>query len=46
MIVRRREMKWMKEAGIRGIKVDFIGSDKQQTMQLYEDILLMPTITV
>ena len=39
MIVRRREMKWMKEAGIRGIKVDFIGSDKQQTMQLYEDIL-------
>ena len=32
-------MKWMKEAGIRGIKVDFIGSDKQQTMQLYEDIL-------
>ena len=39
MIVRRREMKWMKETGIRGIKVDFIGSDKQQTMQLYEDIL-------
>lgn len=38
-IVRRREMKWMKEAGIRGIKVDFVGSDKQQTMQLYEDIL-------
>ena len=38
-IVRRREMKWMRDTGIRGIKVDFIGSDKQQTMQLYEDIL-------
>ena len=32
-------MKWMQRRGIRGIKVDFIGSDKQQTMQLYEDIL-------
>lgn len=38
-IARHREMKWMKETGIRGIKVDFLGSDKQQTMQLYEDIL-------
>ena len=25
--------------GIRGIKVDFFAGDKQQTMQLYEDIL-------
>lgn len=32
-------MAWMKSIGIRGIKVDFMGSDKQQTMQLYEDIL-------
>ena len=38
-IARRREMKWMQSIGIRGIKVDFFGSDKQQTIQLYEDIL-------
>ena len=38
-INRRREMAWMKSVGIRGIKVDFFGGDKQQTMQLYEDIL-------
>lgn len=38
-IARRKEMKWMQSIGIRGIKVDFIGSDKQVTMQLYEDIL-------
>ena len=37
--IRREEMKWMKENGIRGIKVDFFGGDKQPTMQLYEDIL-------
>lgn len=37
--MRRKEMKWMQSIGIRGIKVDFIGSDKQVTMQLYEDIL-------
>lgn len=36
---RRQEMAWMKSAGIRGIKVDFFGGDKQCTMQLYEDIL-------
>lgn len=29
----------MKKVGIRGIKVDFFGGDKQATMQLYEDIL-------
>lgn len=39
MIDRRREMEWMQKVGIKGIKVDFIGSDKQQTMQMYEDIL-------
>lgn len=38
-ILRRKEMKWMQSIGIRGIKVDFVGSDKQQTIQLYEDIL-------
>ena len=36
---RRAEMAWMKRAGIRGIKVDFFGGDKQPMMQLYEDIL-------
>ena len=38
-IARRKEMKWMQSIGIRGIKVDFFGGDKQMTMQLYEDIL-------
>jgi len=38
-IAREREMKWMQSIGIKGIKVDFFGGDKQQTMQLYEDIL-------
>lgn len=38
-IARRREMKWMQSIGIRGIKVDFFGGDKQETMKFYEDIL-------
>ena len=37
--IRRQEMAWMKKAGIKGIKVDFFGGDKQNMMQLYEDIL-------
>ena len=36
---RRAEMAWMQSIGIRGIKVDFFGGDKQPMMQLYEDIL-------
>ena len=36
---REREMKWLKSIGAAGIKVDFFGSDKQETMRLYEDIL-------
>ena len=36
---RRKEMAWMKNNGILGIKVDFFGGDKQPMMQLYEDIL-------
>ena len=36
---RDREMAWLKSIGVKGIKVDFFGGDKQQTMQLYEDIL-------
>ncbi|MBR6275465.1 MAG: glycoside hydrolase family 97 catalytic domain-containing protein [Prevotella sp.] len=38
-IARDREMAWMQKIGIKGIKVDFFGGDKQCTMQLYEDIL-------
>ncbi len=38
-IARHREMAWMKSIGVKGIKVDFFGGDKQQTLQLYEDIL-------
>ena len=36
---RRKEMAWMQQTGILGIKVDFFGGDKQAMMQLYEDIL-------
>lgn len=36
---RRQEMAWMQRTGILGIKVDFFGGDKQNMMQLYEDIL-------
>lgn len=38
-IARKKEMKWLKELGIKGLKVDFFGGDKQETMKLYEDIL-------
>ena len=38
-IAREREMRWMQSIGIKGIKVDFFGGDKQETMRLYEDIL-------
>jgi len=38
-IARKKEMKWLKEAGVKGLKVDFFGGDKQETMQLYENIL-------
>ena len=38
-ITRKQEMKWMREIGVKGIKVDFFGGDKQETMRLYEAIL-------
>jgi len=38
-IARDREMAWLQKIGVKGIKVDFFGGDKQSTMQLYEDIL-------
>jgi len=36
---RKKEMKWLREVGVKGLKVDFFGGDKQETMRLYEDIL-------
>jgi hypothetical protein len=38
-VARKQEMAWMQRIGIKGIKVDFFGGDKQETMKLYEDIL-------
>lgn len=38
-VARKKEMAWLQRIGVKGIKVDFFGGDKQETMQLYEDIL-------
>ena len=38
-ITRKKEMRWMKSLGVKGIKVDFFGGDKQETMRHYEAIL-------
>lgn len=38
-IQREKEMSWLESIGVKGIKVDFFAGDKQQTLQLYEDIL-------
>jgi Glycoside hydrolase 97/Glycosyl-hydrolase 97 N-terminal/Glycosyl-hydrolase 97 C-terminal, oligomerisation len=38
-VERKKEMKWLRDAGVKGLKVDFFGGDKQETMRLYEDIL-------
>ena len=38
-IVRKKEMKWLMEHGVKGIKVDFFAGDKQETIKLYEQIL-------
>jgi hypothetical protein len=38
-LVRNEEMAWMQKVGVRGIKVDFFGGDKQPMIQIYEDIL-------
>ncbi len=37
--VRRREFAKLRRIGVKGVKIDFFGGDKQSTMQLYEDIL-------
>ncbi|MDE6765149.1 MAG: glycoside hydrolase family 97 N-terminal domain-containing protein, partial [Duncaniella sp.] len=39
IVKRRKDMAWMQKNGIRGIKVDFFGGDKQETMRLYHDNL-------
>lgn len=36
---RRNEMGWLQKIGVKGLKIDFFGGDKQVTMQLYHDIL-------
>ena len=36
---RKPEMRWMESIGVKGIKVDFFGGDKQETIRLYEHIL-------
>lgn len=38
-IERKKVMKWMQKLGVKGIKVDFFGGDKQETIRLYESIL-------
>lgn len=38
-IARKKEMKWLQELGVKGLKVDFFGGDKQETLKLYEAIL-------
>lgn len=38
-VTRKKEMAWLQSIGVAGLKVDFFGGDKQNTMQLYEAIL-------
>lgn len=37
--VRAEEMAWLREIGVKGLKVDFFGGDKQGGMQFYDDLL-------
>jgi len=36
---RRQEMQWLRDIGVKGIKVDFFQSDKQNVIRQYLDIL-------
>ena len=38
-IARKDWMRWMQQLDVKGIKVDFWGGDKQETMRLYEEVL-------
>jgi len=37
--IRRQEFKKLREIGVKGVKVDFFQSDKQNVISLYQDIL-------
>jgi hypothetical protein len=37
--VRAEEMAWLQKIGVKGLKVDFFGGDKQAVMALYDGIL-------
>ena len=37
---RVEEMQWLQKVGVKGLKIDFFGGDKQATMKLYHDILM------
>jgi alpha-glucosidase len=37
--IRREELRLLKKWGVKGVKVDFFQSDKQNIIQLYQDIL-------
>jgi hypothetical protein len=39
-LARNREFAWLQKIGVKGIKVDFFGGDKQETLRLYEDIMV------
>lgn len=36
---RIKEMRWLQQIGVKGLKIDFFGGDKQTTMKLYQGIL-------
>ena len=38
-VERKKEMKWLQDIGVKGIKVDFFGGDKQETIRIYEGVL-------
>ena len=38
-IARKAEMQWMEKIGVKGIKVDFWGGDKQECIRMYEEVL-------
>jgi len=37
--VRAREMEWLRGIGVKGLKVDFFGGDKQSGMRFYDGLL-------
>ena len=39
-VERKQEMKWMQSIGVKGIKVDFFGGDKQETMRIFHGCTL------